>query len=255
MRSVSDLDLERFLVDDLEPAHREHVAAAIAADPELQAAIAHRRLEQHEWQASASVWLPPTSIADRVRAWLGALQRSLSVSMSNLAVVGAVAGIALVVVVARGTNAGDGAAEAVRARGVADVVVAVQRDGHVFRFAQQPLRAGDAVRLGGAPPHSRATVVTVDVHGVTSLVLHDAVVDGDGWLAGSLILDDSEGPERFVIATSSAAVSVNATRLVQLVHDAATSTVGLSQLRAGPALAAANVQQVQQVRFEKEARP
>lgn len=250
MRSVSDLDLERFLVDDLDPDERDRVAKAIAVDDELQAFVARRRLAQRQWQAQAAPWVTPF-VTSRWRAWLLGLRHEFS--FGSLA--SAVAALVLVLVGVRGNNTDQhDEAATVRARGVGDVVVAVQRHGHVFRYTQQPLRAGDAIRLGGAPPGAYATVIAVDVHGVASVVVQEAVVDADGWLAGSLVLDNSEGPERFVIATSSSR-NIDTERLVQLVHEAATSMTDLVQLRIESLPAATGVQQLQLVSFEKEIGP
>lgn len=245
MRSVSDLDLERFLVDDLEPAEREFVSSAVANDVELQAFVAHRRAEQQQWRNAAPAWQPPVSLSSRLTAWFATIRTS--VSATGLALSGAAAGIALLLVGLRDEP------DVIRARGGGDVVVAVQRDGHVFRHEQQPLRSGDAVRLGGATPRSHVSVVSIDVHGVVALVLDNAVVDEDGWIAGSLVLDDSEGPERFAVAMSSQ--TIDAKVLVELVRTAALSSTALTELSVLPALATAHVQQLQLVGFEKEVRP
>jgi hypothetical protein len=59
MTRVTDLDIERFLVDDLDDADRVRVAAAVAADPALAANVA-ARLSTARWQsrsmARSRVW-------------------------------------------------------------------------------------------------------------------------------------------------------------------------------------------------------
>lgn len=88
-----------------------------------------------------------------------------------------------------------------RARGSQDLQVVVKRGEQTFRFQNQPLREGDAVRIGGdrAVRGGVVSVYAVDVRGDVSVLADDVTFADDGYLPGSFILDASVGPERWLI--------------------------------------------------------
>ncbi len=216
MTRVTDLDLERFLVDDLDDADRERVAAAVAADPALAANVAARRTEQHAFFARRPLLAPATSPAldeefasatkpqsrfslRGLTAWTVWLRRLL-LAVPTVVVVG------LVVV-----RSADAPGVAVRGTALSARLV-VRRDAQVFRHAGEPLRAGDAVRIEvdlAAP--ALCSVIGVDVKGA-SLVHYDNVAFGVGSsvFPDALVLDAAEGAEDLIVACDEGAIAVNA---------------------------------------------
>lgn len=211
MTRVTDLELERFLVDDLDDADRARVAAAIAADPDLAAHVALRRDEQQAFFARRPTLAPAVAARDvdadadvPLAARLGAWARGLR---GALVAVPAAAIVAVLVVV----SVGDAPGVAVRGEALSARLV-VRRDAQVFRHAGEPLRAGDAVRIEvdlAAP--SLCSVIGVDVKGA-AVVHYDNVAlrAGSGVFPDALVLDAAEGAEDLIIACDAAAIDVDA---------------------------------------------
>jgi hypothetical protein len=200
MRAVSDLDLERFLVGELSGAEQARVAAAIAADDELQRHVAARRASQAAFAVKRPrLALPPPTVAERLRsAW-----RAWFAGAAAAAAVGA----ALLLWMPGRPVVGDeppiGIAAGVRARGTAAPVLIVKRGDRVFRFQGEPLRAGDAVRLEVSVAEASDVVLyVVDAHGAVSALLErpERVAAGVSVLPGSFVLDDAVGPEQWLLA-------------------------------------------------------
>jgi hypothetical protein len=210
MTRVTDLDLERFLVDDLDDADRERVAAAIAADPALAAHVAARRTEQQAFFARRPLLAPaPQELASAtphsrfslqgLGAWAVWLRRALLAAP-------AVVVVGLVVL-----RAPDAPGVAVRGPALSARLV-VRRDAQVFRHAGEPLRAGDAVRIEvdlAAP--ALCSVIGVDVKGA-ALVHYDNVGLGAGSsvFPDALVLDAAEGAEDLIVVCDGGAVDVEA---------------------------------------------
>ncbi len=247
MRSVSDLDLERFLVDDLDDIERTQIAAAIDHDVELQRYVTMRRAAQTRWHSTARPFVLPKTPPTLRQRWASWASSFAAWRAQGLGLAGLAACLALIVV-GRGTDV-EGDVDVVRSRGGGGVVtVAVQRQGQVFRWQDQPLRAGDAVRIGGVAPGSFVVVVSVDRRGVASL-LTEIRGGADGWLPGSLVLDDSEGPEQWLIATS--ATAFDGARFVAAASSSAAAS--LSSAASPSALRAAFAQvTLHDFVFEKE---
>ena len=199
MRAVADLDLERFLVDDLDDAERARVARAIDDDPALAAYVAERRASQRAFALAGPRRRPVGDLSparDR-RGWfsVGALVPALA------------AAAAVVVFATVGDVAGDGTLvpdPTVHARGRAlAVAVVVRRGDAVLRPGPGALvRAGDAVRFETTlPAPGRCSVVGADDRGPVVVHEEDAPMPaGVAALPGALVLDDAPGPERFWIA-------------------------------------------------------
>lgn len=210
MTRVTDLDLERFLVDDLDDTDRERVAAAIAANPALAAHVAARRTEQQAFfarrpllapapQELASATPPPSRFSlQGLGAWAVWLRRALLAAP-------AVVVVGLVVLRA------DAPGVAVRGAALSARLV-VRRDAQVFRHAGEPLRAGDAVRIEvdlAAP--ALCSVIGVDVKGA-ALVHYDNVGLGAGSsvFPDALVLDAAEGAEDLIVVCDGGAIDVDA---------------------------------------------
>jgi hypothetical protein len=212
MTRVTDLDLERFLVDDLDDADRARVAAAIDSDPDLAAHVAARTSEQQAFfarrplppvvQAGAATDDDKAPLAVRLSAWARVL-RGAFVAVPAAAIV------AVLVVVSVGDVPGVGVGvrgEALSAR------LVVRREAQVFRHAGEPLRAGDAVRIEvdlAAP--ALCSVIGVDVKGA-AVVHYDniALRAGSGVFPDALVLDAAEGAEDLIVACDVGAVDVDA---------------------------------------------
>jgi hypothetical protein len=245
MRAVSDLDLERFLVDELDATERDRVAAAIAADVELAAYVHIRRADQQAFRIAH-----PRAPAPTVSLWA-----RLRTSFPTAPALAAVACAVLFVAVGRVDDKVDeevdeevdgGAATGIVARGALPVALTVLRGGQVFRHGVGvPLRAGDAVRVEvDCPTGGFATVVGVDSRGVVS-VYYDGVpvARGRAPLPGSLVLDDAAGAEEWIVIVD--ATAPGAKRVAQALRQSATD--------AGDRLAAAFPRAtIGVVRFEKE---
>jgi len=191
----TDLDLERFLTDDLDDDARARVARAIDADADLAAHVAARRAEQRAF----FVLHPRAPAAARLPAWPLSLL-SLSSLRQALAPLAACAAV-LVLFVSL-----DGAAPQTRMRGDAlSARLLVRRgagdDAVVFALAGQPLRLGDAVRIEvdlSAAGH--CSVIGIDNHGTRTLHYDRvAVLAGTQVLADALVLDGSSGVEDWVV--------------------------------------------------------
>ena len=244
MRSVSDLNLERFLVDDLDPAEQARIGSVIAADVELQRFIATRRASQEDFRNHAPAQRLPLSTPS---LWTRLISFVEGLQGQGLVLAGSAACVVLFLAVAgRGPDE-----DSIRVRGGADeVTLAVQREGQVFIHRDQPLRAGDAVRLGAGPPGAFVVIVSVDHRGVASVLRAGVRVDADHWVPGSLVLDDSEGPERWFVAT--AETPIDAAALVAAIRRSGSSTASENRVTLGPAFAGVTLRSVA---FEKEPRP
>lgn len=189
MTRVSDLDLERFLTDDfVDDDERVRIAAAIATDATLSAHVAERRLDQQAWAALHR--RPPTVVPTMTTRWRGFWR------VLRLSPLVAVAAAVLVVV----TRTPDTAGVATRGAGLVAHLL-VRRDAVVFVHAQQPLRAGDAVRIEvELDVDDRCSVIGVDARNARSLLYDDiAVASGTTVLPDALVLDDSSGDELLAV--------------------------------------------------------
>ena len=228
MRAVSDLELEQFLCDDLEEADRLRVAAAIDADDVLTAHVAARREAQADFRRRRPALRPVSStsltVVPPALGWWARMRAAVA-SVAVPAAAAAACALLFVVVDDVGTST------VIRARGHESAQLVVKRDGRIFRHTDQPLRAGDAVRIRLAQRTEDAghramlvSIVSVDVHGSVDVLLNGVGVDDDGYLQGSLLLDDSEGEERWVVVGAREAVEVG--RLVSVARMVAHSTDG-----------------------------
>jgi hypothetical protein len=217
---VSRFDVERYVCGELSAAERTRVEAALRADPALQAF-------HDDVVASDRAFLiaqPPTAFVARlsmapaasttptsstsVAAGLFARLRQL-VSGPALAAACAATAVVFFVIAPRG-DVGD---EGVRSKG-GDVAPALgffvrTADGARLGHAGEALRAGDQIQLAPTDPARddaapRALVVLgVDAAGAVSVYAADAVDTartqglGPRLLPASLVLDDSDGDERF----------------------------------------------------------
>lgn len=198
MSRISDLELERFLTDDLDDSARARVAAAVAVDADLAAVVAERRAEQRAFFIQhPRAPVPPVSMRARLSSW-----SRLRLAAAPLAAAAA-AVVAFVVVTPDAPRDDAG----VRARGAAlSARLLVQRAASdrppvVFAHQGEPLRAGDAVRVEvDLARAARCAVVGVDARGVRALHYDDVAVDaGLQVLPEALVLDDSTGPEELVV--------------------------------------------------------
>lgn len=233
MRGVSDLDLERFLVDDLDPQDAARVAAAINDDPELAAHVASRRAEQRAFAAVRPRLPARVAIDDR----RGSFAQRLRVLLAPAAL--ATACVVAFMVLPRSPS------DDVTARGAAlPVALVVQREGRVFRHAQSvPLRADDRVRIEVTSARDGVgTVVGIDERGAVSLLYGAAsVTRGVTIFPDSLALDDSVGPETWIVVVDD--VPHDARRVAA----AFLSSSGLAAQFPGASIGV--------VRFEKEGSP
>jgi hypothetical protein len=211
MTRVTDLDLERFLVDDLDDADHKRVSAAVAADPALAAHVAARRTEQQAFLARRPLLEPGTlelassttpqnlSFFRELSAWTMWLRRVL-LAVPAVVIVG------LVVV-----NAPDTPGVSVRGTALSARLV-VRRDAQVFRHAGEPLRAGDAVRIEvDLAASALCSVIGVDVKG-DALVHYNnvALAAGTSVFPDALVLDAAEGTEELIVACDGERIDVDA---------------------------------------------
>jgi hypothetical protein len=192
---ISDLDLERFLTDDLDDAERARVAAAVAGDADLTAHVAERRAEQRAFALLHPRAPQPTDMT-KTASTASTLWAALQQALAPLAAAAAALAVFFVVggddgVGVRG--AGLVARMLVR-RGVGDEAV-------VFSYDRQPLRAGDAVRIEVELARAqRCSVFDVDARGVVDVVYDNVVVaKGKQVLPDALVLDESEGAEDLIV--------------------------------------------------------
>lgn len=192
-QTPSDLDLERFLTDDLDDEARARVARAIDADADLAAHVAARRAEQRAFFILHPRAPTPASLSLRASTWASSLRQALAPLAACAAV--------LVLFVSL-----DGAAPQTRTRGDAlSARLLVRRgagnDAVVFALAGQPLRAGDAVRIEvDLAAAARCSVIGIDNHGTRTLHYDRvAVLAGTQVLADALVLDGSSGVEDWVV--------------------------------------------------------
>jgi hypothetical protein len=221
---VSRFDVERYVCGELPAAERARVEAALRADPALQAF-------HDDVIASDRAFLiaqPPAAFMARLPAATAASTAASSAASSSTSVVAgllarvrqlvsgptlaaACAATAVVFfVIAPGRDAGD---DGVRSKG-GDVAPALgffvrTADGARLGHAGEALRAGDQIQLAPTDPARddaapRALVVLgVDAAGAVSVYAADAVdtarTQGPGprLLPASLVLDDTDGDERF----------------------------------------------------------
>ncbi len=187
----SDLDIELYLVGDLDAAGAARVEAAAQATPELATYLAERRAEKAAFQLSR----PRIAFeAPAPSKWLTWLKR-----WAAPASVVAVASLALFFLVLPPPD-GDG----LRARGTSlPARLIAKRNAVVFSVTQQtPLRPLDRIRLEvtlGAP--ATCSAVGADAKGGVT-ILHDRLALGGGIqvFPQSVVLDDAMGRERIVIA-------------------------------------------------------
>jgi hypothetical protein len=197
---VSDLDLERFLTDDLDDADRARVAAAVTRDSDLAAHVAERRAEQQAFALlhprapqPATKTMAMAMSTTSMSTLLAALQQALAPLTAAAAV------LAVFVVVG-----GDEGNVSVRGAGLVARMTVRRGDGDeavVFSYDRQPLRADDAVRIEVELARAqRCSVFDVDARGVADVVYDNvAVAKGKQVLPDALVLDDSEGAEDLVV--------------------------------------------------------
>lgn len=194
---VSDLDLERFLTDDLDDAERARVAAAVARDADLAAHVAERRAEQRAFALLHPRAPQPATKKTTASTLWPALLTTLRQALAPLTAAAAVLAVFFVV-------GGDESNVGVRGTGLVARMTVRRADGDeavVFSYDRQPLRAGDAVRIEVelARPQ-RCSVFDVDARGVATVVYDNvAVAKGKQVLPDALVLDESEGAEDLVV--------------------------------------------------------
>jgi len=234
MRAVSDLDLERFLTDDLSDVERARVLAAVEADPELAAFVDARRSDQQRYAARVAPRRAHAAVADaRSSSGNGLVARIVAGFRASLVgpMLAAAACLAVFFVIG-----GDDVDDGTRTRGDALAVSAVIRridagTESLFRLQSQPLRAGDALRLSVPEGFrgQRVVVVSVDARGAVVAVLDD-IVGSDGYVTGSVVLDDSTGKEQLVVLVTTAGPA----RAVADVRHAMEHPAGFGSLRGTP---------------------
>ncbi|MBN2498488.1 MAG: hypothetical protein JXR96_28110 [Deltaproteobacteria bacterium] len=187
---LSDLDIERYLCDDLTPEERAHVERAISASAELAAHVARRRSEQAEFFQAHPRLSQPEARPARAR-WM------------PLAISAAAAGLLAAVLLI--TLPGDAPRNGIRARGTATAELAVLRDGRTFTYRDGVLlRAGDRVRLSVQSPTGGFLSLIARCGPSRMEIYYDNLEAHAGTytVPDSLILDDGVEAEEWIVILS-----------------------------------------------------
>lgn len=248
----SDLELERYLVNDADDALRARIDEAARADPRLAAHLSERRAEKAAFALlhPRLPVLPNEDTGDRsINSLLSILSKwRLSVGAGALAAAAAVILVVLPAAPAPAPAPDPGAvAGPVRLKGAVALDVVVKRGPRAFGLRPGALlRAGDALQLAAAgAPAGFATLVVheLDTGATAVLVDNEAVASGEDGvvrLPRTIVLDEHVGPEELVLLVTPERV---------LAKDAVAAI-----LEGRPPLAA-GVGHVGVVRYEKEPQP
>jgi hypothetical protein len=188
---VTDLELERYLADDLSDAERQKVEAQVAQRPDVQAYLAQRRAEKEAFRAKQ----PPLPVLLSPRA------RPVSRSpWPALAAVGLALAASLALVVLTPQLRGD--ESSIAARGRPKITVVVLRGDSLFEYREGVLlTAGDRIRLTVESPSSGYVTVIGRDSNRMPVVHYENVkaMPGSFIVPDSLELDDSPGPEELLV--------------------------------------------------------
>ena len=203
----TDLEIEMYLVGDLDAEAAGRIDAAAHDDAALARHLAARRADQEAFKLSRprlTFDAAPNTPQRLVRRW------------ANLfAPAGLLTATAAVLVTLSVVQPSPGpSSSGVHARGNALVAsVIVRRDAAVFRLTEAtPLRPGDLVRIEVSLEAPRAcSAIGVDAQGhITSLYDREPLTAGKAIFPRSLSLDDSVGAEQIIVGCDVDAATLTA---------------------------------------------